>query len=95
MALAHGVFVATSAGVVTTDYTKIKAIVYTSGTAGDSVSIYDGSNTDLILKLSIGTAGDTVVVPFGDYKVFPDGLYINAISAGGTVMIVPASGIWE
>lgn len=94
--LKHGIWVGTEAGVVTTGRVRILAIIYYVNADGDTCVIYDGSNTDELMTLTHSTAKNNVIITFGNGgKVFPDGLYINSITANSKIYIIPASGQLE
>ena len=92
--LLNGVWVGTEAGVVTTNQLYVKTIIFKGATAGDAITITDGSNTNDLIVISIGVNSDTKTVTFGGRgKVFPDGLYLKSISSNCKVMIYPESSI--
>lgn len=92
--LKNSVWVGTEAGVITTNQVRIQAIIFKGSTAGDGVTISDGSNTNELITMSIGVNSGTEILSFGGRgKIFPDGLYLHAISSSCVVDVFPEQSI--
>lgn len=86
--LGNIIFVDT-AGLITDELNiKVSDIIFTSSGAGDSVILKETSSGAVKLSINESAATNTKHIPLSKSVVFSQGIYVQSISAGASLMLV-------